>query len=91
MNAGPNLKPGRVNLVPTLPHTCHPWLQDHPPPSLPTVRSGINHFCTPNSIYSTFFLSRAQKSARTTGVYSTATHTTEGEKEVTAQLQVTVH
>ena len=29
--------------------------------------------------------------ARTTGVHSTATHTTEGDKEVTAQLQVTVN
>ena len=38
-----------------------------------------------------FFPSRAQKTARTTGVHSTATHTTEGEKEVTAQLQVTVN
>ena len=42
--------------ITTAVHTCHQWLQDHPPPSLPTVRSGINHFCTPNSIYSTSFL-----------------------------------
>ena len=35
------------------------------------------------------FPSRAQKTARTTGVHTTVTHTTEGEKEVTAELQVT--
>ena len=47
--------------ITTAVHTCHQWLQDHPPPSLPTVRSGINHFCTPNSIYSTSFLPEHKK------------------------------
>ena len=42
--------------ITTAVQTCHQWLQDHPPPSLPTVRSGVNHFCTPNYIYSTSFL-----------------------------------
>ena len=36
--------------ITTAVHTCHQWLQDHPPPSLPSLRSGINHFTTPNSI-----------------------------------------
>ena len=47
--------------ITTAVQTCHQWLQDHPPPSLPTVRSGINHFCTPNSIYSTSFLPEHKK------------------------------
>ena len=47
--------------ITTAVHTCHQWLQDHPPPSLPTVRSGINHFSTPNSIYSTSFLPEHKK------------------------------
>ena len=37
-------------------HTCHQWLQNHPLPSLLPTRSGINHFTTPNSIYSTSYL-----------------------------------
>ena len=47
--------------ITTAVHTSQQWLQDHSPPSLPTVRSGINHFCTPNSIYSTSFLPEHKK------------------------------
>ena len=42
-------------------HTCHQWLQDHPPPSLPTLRSAINHFTTPNTIYTTSFVPEHKK------------------------------
>ena len=42
-------------------HTCHQWLQDHPPPSLPPTPSRINHFTTPNSIYSTSYLPNHKK------------------------------
>ena len=47
--------------ITTAVHIRHQWLQDHPPPSLPSLRSGINHFSTPNSIYSTSFLPEHKK------------------------------
>ena len=42
-------------------HTCHQWLQEHLPPSLSPTRTGINHFTTPNSIYSTSYLPEHKK------------------------------
>ena len=74
--------------ITTAVHTCPQWLQDHPPPSLPTVLRNQSLYDTKLHLQH-IFRSRAPKTARTTGVHTTATHTTESEKEVTAQLQVT--
>ena len=77
--------------ITTAGHTCHQWLQDHPPP-ITSNRSLRNQPPLHTKLHlQHFFPSRAQKTARSKGVHSTATHTFEGEKEVTAQLQVTVN